>query len=213
MFQRNFCNKKSLKASSAFIGKLKATGAADGLAYVASFRIDSALWSIAESIGRARQGIAERRNLVGARYDRVDVSNRTAAGTQARNVRIHTIGALGELILADLMPASSEIAALVAHKPDNGVDAVYQGLSIDSKTTDVGATNIYINGAAHVKKKPTHYFVLHLVRDDIADAYVISSAAVEAWDFQAYRPAPCYATRAPLIDHDNLPEKQPEFTA
>lgn len=213
MFQRKFCNKNGPKVAAAFVEKLKSVDTAEGLAYVASFRIDSALWSIAESVARARQGIAGRRNLTGPQYDRTDAKNRTAAGTHARNVRMHTLGALGELILADLMPASSEIAPLVAHKPDNGVDAIYQGLSIDSKTTDVAATTIFINGAAHVKKKPTHYFVVHLVRDDIADAYVITADAVEAWDFQPWRAAPCYAAKAPTIDHANLPEKQPEFTA
>lgn len=143
----------------------------NGIKYVFSMPVLPAHWEIAHATGLARTLIKKLRGRLEGE-DRGDDDE-----------RIDTEGCLAELLVSLALERSgAEIAPLVAHKPDSsGLDVKSGGKRLDVKSISQARDCICINHQTHTRKKPDAYILVHLIRADTADVYVVSSAAVSSW--------------------------------
>lgn len=98
--------------------------------------------------------------------------------------RIDTEGALAEILMALVLEKAPDVqvAPLVAHKPDaGGVDITLAGQKLDVKSVGQARVFVNINQAQHTDKAAAAYVMVHLVRDDVADVYVVSCEHVAGW--------------------------------
>lgn len=158
--------------SAKAIEALKMLSNTETIQYLASVEVNAADWHAAHAVGAARTAIALARGRNSSKHRR-----------GADDERIDTEGAMGELLAASVFgPAGAVVAPLVEWKPT--ADSV--DLGVDENPYDVKAVSqtkrrVCINRRSHVTRRPRAYVLVHLVADCIADMYVVSGQAVDAW--------------------------------
>ncbi len=145
--------------------------ASNEIGYICSVVLDDALWAVAHNCGQSRTQIKQYRG------------RRAYEGRGADDARIDAEGALAELVAGFVLEkAGATLSPLVAHKPDaGGVDVMLGDKRIDVKSIGQGRVYVNVNCKAHVEKPADRYMLVHLVRADIADIYVVDARAVEGW--------------------------------
>lgn len=155
-----------------------AMSAGSGFEYIASLEIRPDDWDVAHAVGVARTTIAKAGKLNSSKFRRGD-----------QDERIDTEGAMGEWLTAGLLHrAGADAAALVAFKAPKGeVDLILEGKRVDVKTMgQTSGRQCNINREQHFTKTPDGYLVVHIVRADVADLYLVRAKEVEeSWQLRS----------------------------
>lgn len=165
--------------SAIAIEALKMASTAQAIEYLASVEVTPADWHAAHAVGAARTAIALARGRTSSKHRRPD------------DERIDTEGAMGELLAASVFgPAGAVVAPLVEWRPTrDSVDLDVDESPYDVKAVSQSKRRVCINRASHVARRPRAYVLVHLVADCVADFYVVSGQAVDAWKvFKGYDP-------------------------
>lgn len=175
MTARNFVERFNASAATTLTTAIVSNTNAARLTYLGSLRISSLDWQLAHAIGNARRLINENRGRR-AGCDR---------GAEA-NALIDTAGALGEWLVFSAIDSARgfelDVAALVASKAAHGeVDAKINGARYDVKTVSEGREYCTINTKQHLEKNAAAYVVVKLIREDVADLFIVSGEAVTGW--------------------------------
>jgi hypothetical protein len=157
--------------SAKAIEALKMSSTAETIEYLASVKVTPADWHAAHAVGAARTAIALARGRTSSKHRRPD------------DERIDTEGAMGELLAASVFgPAGAIVAPLVEWKPTaESVDLDVDESPYDVKAVSQTKRRVCINRRSHVTRHPRAYVLVHLVADCVADFYVVSGQAVDAW--------------------------------
>lgn len=157
--------------SAKAIEALKMSSTAETIEYLASVQVNPADWHAAHAVGAARTAIALARGRTSSKHRRPD------------DERIDTEGAMGELLAASVFgPAGAIVAPLVEWRPTaESVDLDVDESPYDVKAVSQTKRRVCINRRSHVTRRPRAYVLVHLVADCMADFYVVSGQAVDAW--------------------------------
>lgn len=173
ILKREFFDRTTKSGAEAALNKLKNLADNGPLTYQFSLKINESDWQIAHATGLARTLICKD---VGCE------NNPNFKRPEKTEQKTSSIGILAEYAVGRLITKALKIPlTLVATGALKEADFLLDGLKFDIKASAESAKFLYINADAHrnTDKRPDHYLIYRIARDDTADIYTISASAVD----------------------------------